>query len=287
MGGVPLVLRIARRQRARLRYTFTDAEGNPVQPAGGVAVTVYRDTDPVVNGAATVPDDPVTDPAYEFAFASPHTDALGPLRAEWVATIDDDVQTFESWHEVVGAHVVGVAQLRRREALQDPDRYPAWLLELARDTATYALEDACNTAFVRRRRVDTTQDSRTIGKVALKRARDVSLAAGTVDARVLAAQELSGLRVERGGLVTGDALNVNAATLTYEYGYNSPPPHVARAVELIAEEWAREQADDLSVPARATMIDSDAGNIRLVTAGEFGRIFDIPDANAVVKLYRE
>lgn len=281
------MLRIARRQQARIAFTFTDAEGERADPAAGAIVTVYAGDVQLVTGAAL----PLIDTGdFEFRFASPQTDALGPLRAEWVAEIDGVEQTYETWHEIVGAHIVSVAQLRKREGLDDAVKYPTPLLMLARDVATYALEDECNTAFVRRVRTDAVASGYSVGRFALERARDIRIAAGTADARVLAAQELSGLIVERGGLVVatyGSTGLGTSATITYEYGYTTPPPRVARAVEILAAEWAQENADETSIPARATMIDSDAGNIRLVTAGEFGRAFDIPEVNAVVQRYKE
>ena len=160
-------------------------------------------------------------------------------------------------------------------------------MELARDVATYALEDACNTAFVRRRARLTAADRVALGMIALPHRRDVSLVSATRDGAALTADDLAAMRVDGGLISRPDTAGFgNRAEITYEHGWQAPPPRVARAAMLLAREWLQQEKDS-TIPDRASALDTEGGNFRLVTAGIGGQLFDLPEVNAVVAEYAE
>lgn len=257
--------------------TLADADALPV-------VEVLR-ADGTVLSSGNAVKVPATTGEYTYEPALAELDELGPLVAEWTLSLNGLAgQVFRTYHELVGGPVVELGVLRKFEPLDDDSTYDDASLALVRDLAIYALEDECRTAFVRRRRTDVMGE---LGKYAvIERTRGATLASVSDGGTALDAASLAALRFGKGGLVMGRAAWHAPASLTYDYGYEVPPPRVARAVCLLAAEWAQENFDP-AIPSRATLVTSDAGTMRLVTAGEFGRGFDIPEVNAVVQAYRE
>lgn len=277
------MLRAARQEARRLRVWLTDTDG---EPAEGLDVAVeIRDRAGTLVQAGAAAEGAGEPGSYTFV-AAPRA-ALGLLDVAWTATIDGHVTTVNTWYEVVGSHVTTVARLRRRHPLENSGKYPGWALELGRDLATYALEDACGVGFARRRHEHTAFDTHVMGALALPHARDIAVVSAEVNDVPLDADGLALIRAGRGGYVTRDYGGFgNRATLTYEHGYANAPPRVAGAVERLAAEWLQEEIDD-GIPDRAISVSSDAGTMQLVTAGTFGNLFDIPEVNAVVQAYRE
>lgn len=224
---------------------------------------------------------------YDFTVDAAELNTLGELTAEWT---EPGVGVDIIRHEVVGSHLFALGELRRLEPLEDAALYTADVLALARDVATYALEDACRTAFTRRRAVETWYDIGKFGTLERSRNAHIVAAAYGSDKTAVGDDTLSMWHIAPGGLVHGVGrpgfMYAAPVVVTYEYGHTFAPPRAVRAAKLLAREWAQENVDT-ALPQRATMIDSDAGSMRLVTAGEFGRGFDIPEVNAVVQAYGE
>lgn len=277
--------RLAQDQAATLTIVLS-VDGVAEDAGGNVAVTVRRAGAIIKQGNADA--GPAGDGTYTFNLSAADCSTLGELDAEWEATLDGEPQTFRTYHEVVGGHVISLVAMRRFDPLDDEVKYKLDDLATARDLATAALEDECNTAFVRRRRVASIRD--VAGKyVALSPNRDAELVSGLygVDPSVaIDAGTLVTMQPGEGGLVAIPRI-VAPLVLTYEYGWKAPPARVARAVALLAAEWAQVNIGDSPLSGREVLQTTEAGTFRYVTAGEFGRGFDIPEVNAVVQRYAE
>lgn len=188
--------------------------------------------------------------------------------------------------DVTNDAIATLAELRALEPLDDDTKYPDELVLATRDAVIDALEDACRTSFVRRPYTETFDDPVPMAMLNLERRRNPVVTALTVNAVELTAGEVTGLRAARGLVSRPYGGFGNTAVITYEQGYNTPPGRVRRAVRLLTRDWLAEEVSD-TIPARATSWSAGENTYRLVTAGVAGAIFDLPEANAVVKQYRE
>lgn len=278
--------RLAKDRSATLNVVLSTGD-DPLDADALPLVTVRRADGTVLkNGVAT---DAAGVGSYDFALTAAELNTLGELEATWSAVFaGGPAQLFRSYYEVVGGHLVSLASLRKTDPLDDEVKYTLADLVDARDAATYALEDACNTAFARRRIVETLQGP--FGKfVALYRSRDVQLVSGswgTDPITALDAYTLGTMAPQPGGLVAVPTI-VSPLSLVYEHGWQAAPQRVARAIRLLAAEWAQENIGDSALSSRTMMSTTEAGTFRYVTAGEFGRGFDLPEVNAVVQAYAE
>lgn len=278
--------RLAQQRQATLQLTIYVGD-DPVDAGGLPQVTVRSLLDEaiVVQGAAV---DVAGVGIYEFPLTPANTTTLRPLVAEWVATVSGVAgQLFRTYHEVVGGHLFPIADLRRLKPFEDQVKYTDADLAVARDLATYALEDACNTAFVRRRRRQSIDDHIPRSAVVLERTRDVELATVSVDGGALEATAVSDLVVGKGGFINrrGGGFG-RKAVFEYEYGWMAPPSPVVRAAKILAKSWLISERDS-AIPSRATSMQTGDVTYQLVTAGMRGLIFDLPDVNAVVQTYAE
>lgn len=185
--------------------------------------------------------------------------------------------------------IASLDDLRELDPLGNAEKYPDELVLEARDAVIEALEKACNVSFVRRSYTQAFADAVPLRQLALDRTRDPVITAAT-DAygNAYTESQLAALRVGRGGLISrvGSLSFHHGATLTYEQGYAVCPGRVARAVRLLTRDWLVENVNE-ALPSRATSWSAGDNTYRLVTAGVAGAIFDLPEANAVVKQFRE
>lgn len=225
---------------------------------------------------------------YKYTLTPTHTAELDFLEARWTATLAGAVQVVTTHHEIVGGHVVSVAEMRRHEPLDDEATYEAADLIRARDLATYALERACNRGFTTHYAREVVQPSSTSylplrGRL-IRSVESVTIAGDALDADALAA-----LTVDRAGYLVRSTPWSSNATVEYTHGEQVAHPDVARAICLIAAEILFEDAlngDGSAIPDRATSISSEAGTFSLVTPGVGGAAFQIPEVNSVVEQWR-
>lgn len=185
--------------------------------------------------------------------------------------------------------IATLAELRALRPLSDDTEYPDDLVLLTRDAVIDALEgrEACNVSFVRREFTEAFADPAVMRMIALSQHRDPAISALTVNGIAVDLTDPAILRVGRGGLVSRRWGGFgNTAEVTYTAGYDTPPGRVQRAVRMLTRDWLVEQLND-TLPSRATSWTAGENTYRLITAGVAGALFDLPEANAVVKQYRE
>lgn len=188
--------------------------------------------------------------------------------------------------------IATIGELRDFEPLDDDARYPDELVLATRDAVIEALEKACSVSFVQRQRIETFADDVPMSKVNLERTRGIIVTDCAVDGTALDVDDVALMRVRKGGLLLRGGSSRNSrgfgcdAEVTYLEGYETPPGRVCRAVKLLTRDWLVENLDS-AMPSRATSWTAGEDTYRLVTAGVAGALFDLPEANAVVKQYRE
>jgi hypothetical protein len=268
-----MLTRIAQHSTHTISATFDAAEPVTIEILKG-------------DGTELVEAGTATTGAYEYELTPAQTTDLDRLTARWT---DADGQIVTTYHDVVGAHLISLAALRKHEPLDDEATYPDEDLAEARDLASYALERACNRAFTRRYGRET---------VTAGGGRYLPLTARRVAS--VSAVFLGDEAVELDGSIVADAAGYldrpngswrSGARFTVEYihGEEVADPRVSRAVALIAADILYSDALDGSgsgIPDRATSVNSDAGTFALVTAGVGGAAFQIPEVNSVVESYR-
>jgi hypothetical protein len=279
--------RIAQNTKHTISTTI-EVEGVPTNATGTPTVTVRSE-----DGTAIVTDGATTTDAtgvYEYALTPTHTADLGLLTATWTATVDAVAQQFVTQHEVVGGHVVSVAEMRRHDPLDDTDAYPTADLLRARDLATYSLERACNRGFTRHAAREVVQPSGS-SYLPLRGRLVQSVSAVTVGDTDLDADGLAAVFADRAGYLhrsTGWE-GTSSITVTYEHGEQIAHPDVSRAICKIAAEVLFEDelgGEGSAIPDRATSLNTEAGTFSLVTAGVGAAAYDLPEVNRVVQDWR-
>lgn len=282
-----MLTRVAQNSQHTLAVDL-EVDGEPTAATGDVSIEVLRaDGTVLTSGTASARIDPGR---YEFTLTPAQTADLDFLEARWTATLDGAEQIITTWAEVVGAHVVSIAEMRRHEPLDDDTTYTADALTRARDLATYALERACNRGFTTHYARETIQPSGT-SYLPLRGRLVRSASSVTVGATALDADGLAAVFADRAGYLyrsSGWAYGSNV-TVEYLHGEQVAHPEVARAICLIAAEILFEDAldgDGSAIPDRATSISSEAGTFSLVTPGVGSAAFSLPEVNAVVEQWR-
>lgn len=219
---------------------------------------------------------------YTFTLTPVHTANLNVLTANWTATINGAAQTVSTSVEVVGGFLFSLAELRAMSGLEDTVKYPTAALATARTLAESALEDACGVAFVPRYHRATIRY--TSGDLALQHPMVRSVRAVTSEGTVWTQDQLDELVIENSSFIYGPSgwtTTRGGLTVAYEHGYDQPPPRVSRAAKTLARHYLIESPID----SRWTSISSEDGTFSVVTAGERGNLFDLPEVNAVVQEY--
>jgi hypothetical protein len=149
-----------------------------------------------------------------------------------------------------------------------------------RDLAEEVIEHATGIAWLPRRGSEMVRSAS--GRVRLGRsaARDLEgLVYGTT---TLDAAGLVGQGVWTDGRWLLGYVGEVPATLTYTYGFETPPLRIRRAAMTAARIWTlRGPVDD-----RATQIAADGATINLSTPGLQGSITGIPEVDATIRAYR-
>lgn len=282
-----MLTRIAQNTQHTLAIDL-EVDGEPTAATGDVTIEVLRaDGTELTSGTAS----PRVDPGrYEYTLTPAQTAELNFLEARWTATLDGAEQIFTTWHEIVGGHIVSIADMRRFEPLDDEATYQVEDLIRARDLASYALERACNRGFTTHYAREIVQPSTTSylplrGRV-IRSAQSV-----TVGETALTDDEIASVFAHRAGYLYRSAAWRGSSNVTVEYlhGEQVADPNVARAICLIAAEILYADALDgegSAIPDRATSISSEAGTFSLITPGVGSAAFGLPEVNAVVQRWR-
>lgn len=187
--------------------------------------------------------------------------------------------------------IATLAWLREADPLDDIATYSDADILDTRDGVIDALEDACKTAFVRRTRTETFADGHRMTMIALERGGGLNrhpapvVTAMTVDGEV--ADLTSGLNIGRGGLMFRTWYDFGySCSITYTHGYAVCPGRVRRGVRMLVVDWLAQDKGS-ALPDRATSMSNGDTTYSLVTAGVRGAIFDLPEANAIVRQYSE
>ena len=282
-----MLTRIAQNTKHTISTTI-EVEGVATAPTGSPTVTVTDEagTAIVTAGAATSGGVGV----LQYALTPTNTATLGLLTATWTATVGGASQQFVTQHEVVGGHVVSVAEMRRHEPLDDTTTYPTADLLRARDLATYSLERACNRGFTRHAAREVVQPSGS-SYLPLRGRLVQSVSAVTIGDTALDAVELAYVFADRAGYLHRSTgwNGTSDVTVTYEHGEQVAHPDVSRAICKIAAEVLFEDelgGEGSAIPDRATSLNTEAGTFSLVTAGVGMAAYDMPEVNRVVMDWR-
>lgn len=270
-----MLSRIAQKSRQTISVTFDGGA------AGDVTIgIVNQDGEEVVaSGTATV----ATSGVISFEITPTISADLGRLRATW---IDEDDVTVTSVHDVVGFHLITLAELRKFEPLDDEVLYTEEQLRYGRDMATYALERACNRALAPQLATETVTGRG--GRALALKGGPTSLISIAQDAEAL---EADGILLDPAGFLertAGAWVSGSSYEVSYIHGLEAVDPRVSRAVGLIASDVLFADQPDgqgSGIPERATSLSTADGTFSLVTAG-MGNSFSLPEVNAVVQELR-
>jgi hypothetical protein len=266
--------RVQQNQPATISASW-ERDGDPAVDPGDVTLTVLRD-----DGTELVKDAATTGTGASRAYDLTATDTatLDRLTCTWTS---DDGSALTGYVEVVGGFLFTIAAARARSPLSDETAYPIGQLLAYRTMAELALEDLCGVAFVPRYRRDTARirhhrvHAIALERTQVRRVLSVEFEGITLTDPTIAAYD-DGL-LERHGLWRHGAYQVR-----YEHGFDETPGRVARACLELARRWLVESPWD----ERVTDYSSGEGDrFRLLTAGPDP--FDIPEVNAVAKLYAQ
>jgi hypothetical protein len=261
-------------QNQPVTLTATWGDGDDTVDPGAVTITVTSD-----DGTEIVTDQATdgTDSTRTYDLDAAGTASLDLLTAQWTA---EDGSVLTTYIEVVGGFLFTIAAARQRSPLGDDTAYPTELLRAYRTMAELALEDVCGIAFVPRYRVDVIRIGRRVRSIALTRTEIRKIRSLELDGTVISDPTVAayddGL-LERFGL-----WRYGKYTVRYEHGLDEAPPRVSRACIELARRWLVEAPWD----ERVTDYSSGEGDrFRLLTAGPDP--FDIPEVNAIAKLYAQ
>lgn len=273
------MVRVLKGTEAELRVTLYQ-DGDPTDAAGIPTVTITRNGETIVQAGTT---EKVAGEVGVYSYRVPPAEVqLGALTATWHATLNGVPQEFTTHALVVGAHTVGLAEIRSLEPLGAAARFPDDRLREARAAAEEALEEACGVAFSARVsvcRIDGLGGHDLLLPVVEAR-RVLSLEIDGEDVGV------DGLEVYPEGVIyrqDGFPVGRRNVRAVVEHGFDVPPARVGHAVKLLC----RYLLVDSPVDDRASSFSNEDGTTTtFVTAGVRGAVFSIPEANAVVHQYR-
>lgn len=222
---------------------------------------------------------------FSFNLTPTHTASLDVLKATWTYTRAGNVESLETYHEVVGGFVCSLAQID--EHLNKGGTASIYSLaakQAARDVATEAFENECGVAFTPRYG-RTSADGNNLTDLFLPDPKVSSVTSATVDGTALTVGELADLGVYGNGSlynITGWTAGRRNVVVKYVHGYTTPPADVSRAVALIAASVLKDGPFD----DRGYGVTDEGGAVRLLTAGVSGASFSIPEVESALQRHR-
>lgn len=165
--------------------------------------------------------------------------------------------------------------------LANEARYTTPKLEAARVFAEQWFEAAAHVAYVPREATETLVGSGSRSLFLSRWAAVREVLAAYIDGAQLGAEELAALVTRPYGVVERASRWPAGATVmvTYRHGYDAPVELARQAVMMLAVEHAKPS----TVPARATVLSTDAGSYRISQADKTGKT-GIPDVDAIIGL---
>lgn len=267
---------------ASVEVTF-HLNGTPTDADTAPTYTIEReDGTEVASGSGS----PEGSPGVYTAPLGAAGDQLDRLTVTWSATIAGTAATLTQHVEVVGGFLFSLADARGMQPFTNAQAWPDDKLLAARVLVEQAIEDACGRAFVPRfgRALLDGQGGPelVLPHPDVRRVRSVA-----VDGTALTADELAEVVVTPEGSLYRSARwpagRVNVL-VEYEHGMRAAPGRVP----LAALKVLRQIAVDSPVSDRAVSLTNEDGTYSsFVVAGVRGAVFSVPEANAVVRQYRE
>jgi len=275
-------------QGGTLTLQLRDGDGDPVDATGLPTIVVKDPTGATIaSGTSTKPA--ATTGLYEFAVTGAQAAALDELTATWTAVVAGDTKTISTSAQIVGGHLIGLAEIRELEdgkdnGLGNTTRYPADRIRTARQWATEAFEKAANRAFTPRAARETLSGDDTplliVPHNDLRTVRSVTVDGTTWTASDVGLHIWGGLVAPAGTVWTKGQRNIEVC---YEYGLDAPPERVTTAIAILARLRATPSSTG-GLATRATSESTDYGTFRLTIAGRDGA-FGIPEVDTALIEY--
>lgn len=265
-------------------------DGEPVAFGGTPTVTVVHQA----TGATIVEDAEATigeTGTLRYTLSPAITATVKPLRATWSATVGSAAMTWDTYHEIVGAHLFTIAEARAFDmaALGSAEAYPDELITAYRDLVAESFEDVTGVSFGTRYRRDVldgdgttvlwlrrVQCSRVVGVSIRTRGSQTWTALDDLDGLVLS--EHGHLERESGGVWPAGRQNI---AVEYEHGWQPIPAEVSRAALWLA----RDNLTGTDLPRNAIAQNDQFGTFTLSTPGLRGSYYGLPQVDEVVKRY--
>lgn len=267
-----------------LEWRNTDAEGEPVAPAGAITIGVTRANGSTLVAAGTATTAVTGETGlYRYSLTAAQTATIDRLTVTW--TDAGDLSAHTTTVDIIGGHLFTLPEARESDP-EIGDRYDTAQLVDARADVTEEVEWICDRAFTRRyRRI--TVDGSGERELWLPDNDLRSIRAVSIDGTALTADELAELEVAEDHAVrmpAGDVWEWGTANIVigYEYGLDRPYRHLKRAVLRRLRHHLHSAKS--GVPDRATRFSmGDGGTFELDTATRFRT--GIPDVDAVYGRY--
>jgi hypothetical protein len=161
-----------------------------------------------------------------------------------------------------------------------PGNYPDSSVEPNRELAEQIIEQACEAAFIPRRRTEQTVAG-TNGQIRLQMPHVRELEALTENGVAWTAGQLAGITVSNGYLTGAWWTPGTPVTVTYTHGYDLPPARIRRAAMIATRIWTvRGPVDD-----RATQLAVEGATVNLATPGVLGALTGIPEVDTTIDAY--
>lgn len=281
-----------------LTATFYDDAGVAADPGTvTLGITNLAGATIVAAGAATTATTPGATGVRTYALAAQA--ALDTLTVTWTSSV---FGAFTSQHEIVGAFLFTVAELRAVDGgkLGNASTYPSATLELMRARVDEQLESICGVSFVSRYAYVTQARSTPHRLLLYKPNGDVALRVsavrsvetrtfGTTTWAALTQAELDDVLVLSHGELIRESLGYffsgqRNVRVGFEHGYARPP----REIHDVALTIARYAFSEDILSQRTISLSSEMGTTQFAVANQsLGRYTSLPEVNAVLERYRE
>lgn len=268
--------RVLRNTAATIGATFTvDNVGTDPVPDSATVTVAREDGTTLIASTAAIAG---ASGLFTYTLTPTHTAQLDVLKATWTATLSGYAQSLETFVEVVGGYLCTIAdidaQLSKGGTASD---YTYTQKTAARTAATAAFETEAGVAFApryKRVKLDGVSGADALLPVPMVR----SLTSVTQDDTALTVADLelyeTGVVYNSAGWTSGRR-NVE---IKMEWGYQTPPPDVSRAIAILAASLLKDGPFD----DRGYGVTDEGGAVRLLTAGISGASFSIPEVQAAL-----
>ncbi len=259
-----------------------DADGVAMNADALVTATVYDSADvQVATGLATKRAD--TTGIYDFLLTQAQTATLDRYRTTWTCMIAANQNTFTTRHEVVGAFLFTIADLRDRFSELTAAKYPSDRVRSARDAVEERFEERKGNEIAfrpRGRRVildGPGGDLLTIGDLYPR-----TIVSASIDGVALDAGELAEMRLIDAGFIRRPdgkqwTAGLGNIEILYEYGLDAPPEPITDAALILAKHLLIRSP----LGERATSETTELGTFRIATAGRDGAT-GLPEVDAIL-----